>query len=311
MEDADARAARKRHRHIGKVNAVLYISVSDEVVYLIGCHERAVRVGFRGEAPEVRDGDDSVKPYERGRGKVGDIRGYLARGERRSDCLGIDDAGVREVYYPHPVLHLGKGLRVYKVLRLRRERDMKRDVVGFGEYVALRRLFDIAGEPPRRLDREVWVATDDLHTKAYGGVSHKASDSAEADNAEGLAEDLGARKFGAFFLYEAGGGGITGKSLFPLDAIGDAAGGEEERAEGQLLHAVGVRAGGIEDTDARLRTALDGNIRDRGAGAGYAEKLGVELHIGHDRRAHHNGVGTLDRFADHIVLSAETGILDA
>ena len=188
---------------------------------------------------------------------------------------------------------------------------MKGYIVGFSENIALRCLFDVAGEPPCRLDGKVRVTSDDLHSEADGGVCDKSADSAESDNAESLAEELRTREFGAFFLYKSHGGGIAGKALLPFDTVGDTAGGEEERAKSQLLHSVCIRPGGVEDAYTRLCTALDGDIVDQGSGAGDAEKLGIELHIGHDSRAHHNGVGALDGFTDHVVLFTETDIFDA
>ena len=125
---------------------------------------------------------------------------------------------------------------------------------------------------------QIGVIAHNAHTQCVGGVGHQHADGAQTNQTQGLAHDVGAHESGRAFFHH-GGDVSAGSGLFlhPGDTLRDLAGGQQQSGDGQLLHAVGVGAGGVEDNDTGLGGAVQGDVVDAGAGAGNALQGGGEL----------------------------------
>lgn len=137
-----------------------------------------------------------------------------------------------------------------------------------------------------------------LHTRAPDGT--------QADDTQGLTVELRAHKGGFAFLHGGGYIHIWSMSLFldPVHAPDDVPGGDEQGGDDQLLYCVGVGTGGIEDHDAGLGAAVDGNVVGAGARPGDGTqgiREDVVVHLG---AAHQDAVLVL-----HILPHLEAALV--
>ena len=115
------------------------------------------------------------------------------------------------------------------------------------------------------------VIAHDLHAQSSACVGHQNADGAQADDGQGLAHDLGAHESGlALFHHSSDISAGSSLLLDPGDALGDLTGSQQQSGDGQLLDAVGVCAGGVEDNDASLGSAVQGDVVDACACTGDA-----------------------------------------
>ena len=106
---------------------------------------------------------------------------------------------------------------------------------------------DEPGQGQRRVHRQEGVVAVHGHAKLGGDVGHLYADGAQADDAQGLPHELGAHELALALLH---GGGHVGPGarleLHPVGAAHHVAGGQQQGTHRQLLHRVGVGAGGVE-----------------------------------------------------------------
>jgi hypothetical protein len=70
----------------------------------------------------------------------------------------------------------------------------------------------------------------------------------------------------------------------------DVTGGDEHGGDDQLLHGVGVGAGGVEHHDTVFRAAVNGDVVGAGSGPGDGPQGGGELIFVHGGGAHQDAV---------------------
>ena len=133
--------------------------------------------------------------------------------------------------------------RLMRPFGLRREADVEGEEVGVGEDVLYRDEGDIV--LARDHGGDEGIVADELHAEGAGAAGDLEADAAEADDAEGLATELGAleRLLVPLARVQAGVG------------VGDLAGHGDHEAEGELGDSDGVGAGGVHDDNARRRVA--------------------------------------------------------
>ena len=311
MRDADARLGAARHRDRREVHRVRDVAVVDVVLHLVDGHHRAVVLALRRRGAEVRDRQHVFDAEQRVVREVGRVGRHAPAFERRQQRRRVDELAAREVQQAHAGLHLFKRFRADIAAGRVVQRDMYGDVVAVCEDLVERgRLRDAARKVPRRVDGEERVEAVDLHAERFGGVGDEHADRAEADDAELLAEDLGACER-ALALFDAL------RDLFaaalerfgPLDCRDDPAGGHQQRREHELLDRVGVCAGRVEHDDARLRAFLDRDVVDAGAGARDREQRLRQLHVVHRGGAHEDALGVL-HLGRKFIVRAEPGGAD-
>ena len=95
-----------------------------------------------------------------------------------------------------------------------------------------------------------------------------------------------------------------GLLLHPLGAAQNVTGGDEQGGNDQLLHRVGVGAGGVEDHDAVFRAAVDGNVVGAGAGPGNGPQGVGELVVVHGGGANQDAV-----LVFHIAAHLEAAVV--
>ena len=161
------------------------------------------------------------------------------------------------------------------------------DVVGVLEDVGqTAHVMHVVVEAEGRHGGEVRVETEHVHAQAPAGVGDHGADGAEADDAQGLAGDLGAAELVLGLLGGFAHVLVLGVAGDPLGAADDVARGQQHACHDQLLDGIGVGAGGVEDHDALLGAALQRDVVDAGAGAGDGQEALGELDLVHVGAAH-------------------------
>ena len=155
---------------------------------------------------------------------------------------------------------------------------------------------------------EEGVKADNVHADGNGNICNQNTDSAQADNAEGLAGDFGTDEL-ALALFDLFAHLVAGalEGLCPLNALDYLTGSEQQTGENQLLDRVGVGAGGVEHADALLGALVLGNIVGACAGSGDSEQVVAELHVVHGSGANQNRVGILHVVAAGVVVAEALG----
>jgi len=182
---------------VEKPERVVTLEQPDE---LLGGHHRHVAARIPGAAGKVTGGDDIVELQERViwwrwflAPDIDAGSRHLARFERPLECGLVADAATRRHDEIDARLHQREGAIVEQVQGLRRARAVDRDVIGLPKQVVERCFF--AAAPLDLLARQVRVVRE--HTHVEGGsadLGDAPADMTEADNANGTANDLVAKK---------------------------------------------------------------------------------------------------------------------
>ena len=96
------------------------------------------------------------------------------------------------------------------------------------------------------------------------------------------------------------------EALCPVDAAHPVTGGKQQCAHSKLLDTVCVCTRGVEHHDALLCAAVNGNVVDTCTSAGDGKQLGVEGHLVHLGRAHHDTNGCFYLCADVVYVCVKT-----
>ena len=113
-----------------------------------------------------------------------------------SGLQGLDNSGFIQqlaasaIDQAHALLHLANGIGIDHSLGLRGETDMQRDVVGLNEDLIERSQSDV--QLLRQTGRHIRIVANDFHAEGDGTTRDFDSDTAQADDAQGLATKLGA-----------------------------------------------------------------------------------------------------------------------
>ena len=292
MEHADAGVTRAGHGHGREVDAVLDVTVLKVIVHLEGGHDGAVVLGLLGGGTQVGDQDGTLDTDQLGGGEVGDVAGDLTAGQGLDHVGGLNQRIAGEVDDLHAVLHARHGGGVDHALGVGGGGDVDGDVVGhLVDLLVGGGVGDVVVQVPGGVHRQEGIAAHYLHAQADGDVGHQAADGTQTDDTQGLALDLVTGELGLVLLHGLGGVGIVLQGVHPLDTAHDVTGGQQEGADGQLLDAVGVGAGGVEDHDALGGALVQRDVVDTRARAGNGQQLGVEIHVQHIGGTNHDALG--------------------
>ena len=125
------------------------------------------------------------------------------------------------------------------------------------------------------LYRKVGVIADHVHAEVGGGVGDHHADGAQTDHAQRFAEDLVAY-IGRLALFHGLGNAFRAfERLYPFDGVHDLSAAEEEFADHEFFHRIGVGAGGVEHHDALFRAGGNGDVVRARARARHGEQLVV------------------------------------
>ena len=120
---------------------------------------------------------------------------------------------------------------------------------------------DVPVQTQCRVHGEERVIPVDIHAQRQSRIGHQGADGTQADDAQRLFIDLRSHK-GGLSLFHHRGDIHTDRYLTadPLDAPDNIPGAHQHGAQHQLLNGVGIGAGGVEHRDARLGTAVQGDV---------------------------------------------------
>ena len=199
----------------------------------------------------------------------------------------IDDATAGAVHDLDALLHLGESGCIdhafgRALLALLDERHVDGDIVGEGEDFVEGR--DGHAEGLGAGFGEIRIVGEDLHAEGEGTLGDFGADTAEAEHAEGLAEEFGAREGLAVPLAFAHG----------LDGFRYRAGEGEQVGEGELGGRDGVARRGVHHDDATFGGGFDVDVVDAHAGTadadeamGGGEDFAGDLRLGADQDGVH------------------------
>ena len=134
-------------------------------------------------------------------------------------------------------------------------------------------MFDAAVQVPGRVYGNIGVIAVDFHAQVDGRVGHTDADGAQADDAQLLAPDLGTRELFLLLFRHFGDIGILPVGPDPVHAFHNVTGSQQHAREDQLLDAVGVGAGRIEDDNTFLGASVQGDVVDARARPGNGQQI--------------------------------------
>ena len=304
-----------------EVDGVRDVAVLDVVDDLAHSHDGAVLLGLGGRSAQMRQNDGVLHAHDGGVGEVGDVTAQLALAQSRGNGLLVDERVAREIEQHGVGLHERDLRGADHALRGIHGRHVDGDVVALGaDVVEARHVVYILGKAPSGVDRHVGVVAVHVHAQLNCSVGNKRADGAQADDAELLAQDLAAGKRLLGLLGGLGDVLVVGVLAAPGGAVDDAAAGQEHAAQHELLHRVGVGAGGVEHDDALVGAALERDVVHARAGAADGQQALGELGLVQLRAAYEHAVGlreVVDKFVSggqlvgtllrNIVQAMDTG----
>ena len=301
VQHAEAAHAHAGERRVREVDRVFDVAVYQVIIELHRGHGGAAILALGGAGADVRQGDHVRGLEDDLVRKVGDVLPHPAAVEGAGHGLVVHHLGAGLVDDAHAHLHLGKGLVVEHVVGLLVVGDVDADVVGLlvnGLHIL--GPDDITGQAPGCVDRHEGIVAVDHHAEVEGGIGNQRADRAEADHAEGLALQLGAREGGLALLHHLGDlVPAVGDGAHPVDRADHVARGHDEGGDLLLLDGLGIRAGAVEDDDAALRALLDGDVVEARARSGDGKEVFTEFHAVQVCAADQHAVGVFHVRPDH------------
>ena len=290
----DGRAAHaggaRAHVACGEVHRVLDVAVLQVVHHLLHGHGGAVVLRLGGRGAQVGQHDRVLHLHHLGRGEVGDVDAHLARRQRRGHGGVVHERVAREVQHHGAILHERAGAPAHHADGAFHGRHMDGEVVaGAEDVVQVRDVMDGARDAPRRAHRDVRIVAVHVHAQRHGRVRHLGADGAQADDAQLLALDLAAGELLLRLLHRLGDIRIVGVVTAPCDAVHDAAASQQERAQNDLLHGIGIGTRRVEHDDALLGAAVRGDVVHARPRARDGQQAVAERHVVHGSAAHEYG----------------------
>ena len=309
VQHADSCLARTGQADGGEVDAVGDVPVFQIVDELICRHVGAVVLRFGRARAEMGDAEDVLLAEERFVGKIGDVAGDLAACDGIRHVGADDEIAARIVDDDDAVLAARERLLAEHSLGVGRQRDVDGDVVGrLHERREIGGKMHPAVDHPRALDGDEGVVADDVHAEAERVVGDHRADRAQTDDAQRLAAHFLSDELSLALFDELSDILLPLQGLRPVGAFNDLSAAQEEFAQDELFHGIGVGAGRIEDDDALLRTFVDGDVVDARARARHGEEIFAEGIVVHREGAKDDAFGIL--YAVRVVIARKHLVRD-
>ena len=240
--------------------------------------------------------------------EVAHIAGDEAVIERLGHGLLVHEHVTSQVEHHDATPHLPDGVSAYHPPRLIGGRHVDRDVVTLPkDLIDVGDMANAAIEPPCGVDGEVRVIAQGLHAKARGRVGDDGADGAQADDAEPLARQLDTREPFLDLLGPPHQVRVVTVLAHPLVSPNDVATCKQHAAKDQLLDSVCIGTRGVEDDDALLGAALEGDVVDSRAGTGDGKQPRWKRELEEVGAPHHDGVGLVKVVYEAVALSEAIG----
>ena len=228
-------------------------------------------------------------------GKVGDVFGNPSAFQGFGHGFIVHHLGPAFVEDADTGAHLLEGGGVQQVMGAVGIGDVEADIIAvLKDFIDAIGMEHIPGQLPGGVDGHEGVIAIDGHAQVQSGVGHQSAGGAQADDAQGLAQQLRPGEVGFALLHQ--GGDLLppiGDGLDPFDAAQHVPGGHHHGAELLLLHGFGVGAGAVENRDALLGAGLHGDVVGAGSGPADGQQLGREGVIVQVGAADQQGLGLL------------------
>ena len=295
VDDAQAAHTHAGQRHIRQVHAVFDVAIAQVVIQLPGGHDGAAVLALRGAGTQVGHGDH-VGRLENGLvGEVGDVFAYLTAFQGFGHGFVVHHLGPALIQDADTGAHLLEGGGVQQVMGAVGIRDVEADIIAVLEnLIDAVGVENVTGQLPGGVDGHEGVIAIDGHAQVQGGVGHQGPGGAQADDAQGLAQQLRPGEVGLALLHQ--GGDLLPPArdgLHPLNAAQHVPGGQHHGADLLLLHGFGVGAGAVKDRDAMLGAGLHGDVVGAGPGPADGQQLGRKGVIVQVGAADQQGLGPL------------------
>ena len=240
----------------------------------------------------MRKDKRALHRHDLGRCKVRHVTANLARRKSRAHSIIVDQSVTREVQKRRALLHGSNFVRTDHALRLRRRRDLDRDVIAARAQVEqVIGEAEVRGDGSCALGIEERVVADRLHPQRLSCGDDEAPDSAKTDHPERLPHDFGAGELLLRLLGALRDVLVVRVVTAPCGAPHDIARSQKQGAQHELLHRVRVRAWRIEHGNPALGKRVERDVVHARARARDRLQVVGEFHLVHVRTAHEDDVG--------------------
>ena len=259
--------------HRGQVDGVAHRAVEENVGDLLGDLDADRLLGLGGGGGNVgseHDVGSGTKLAVLGEGlgleNIEAGGADLAALKGGNEGLLVDDAAAGAIDDADALLALREGGLVDHVVGLVGQRHVDRDVVGGSQKGVERYGLHLHGGGAS--GREIGIVSEDLHAEGLGALGDLAADTAEADDADVLPEQLDAAERLA----------IPVAGLHGCRALRDRTGAAEDVGKGELGGRDRVATRGIHDDDAALGGGINIHVvhADAGAADDFQQRRGGE-----------------------------------
>mmetsp|Transcript_39242 Transcript_39242/g.82060 ORF Transcript_39242/g.82060 Transcript_39242/m.82060 type:complete len:359 (+) Transcript_39242:257-1333(+) len=287
-------------RRGGEVYRVADGSRFEEVTYGLGGHGGGGVFCLAGGGAEVGKDDGVFVVPEDIVGEVGDVPSIVSV-QMILQCLAVDQLAPGKVEQYSPALEVLHDRLTNDTMRATLSLDVwniDRNVIRISDRIrnAIRQI-NRTRKLERIFNRKSWIVTHHFHAQMFCIPRCARTDVTQPNHRQRLTLDLPPAKEGLVLLHP-----LLRQTLLPegshvVNSIHDAAGSQQHARQHQLLHRVGIRAGGVEHGNAQLGHARHGDVIRTGAASGDgADRVG---HLGFLElvTAEQNGVCVGRRFA--------------
>ena len=268
MENAEPADTHALKRRIREIHGVFDIAVDEIIIQLVRCHNGGFLFAFRRAGAQMRHADHVLHADQALVREVRDIFSDLAGGQRIEHRVIIDDFGAGFIDDAHALFHFReRGLSDHLSVGIGK-RNVNADIIGFViDLIDIHRMLYAAGKTPRRVNGKIRIIADHVHAELDCDIRNQRADCTESDDTKGLSGKLGSCKRSLPLLDQLGNlVSLRLQALDPLDAAQNVSGRHHERAQNQLLHGFGIRAGRVKDDDTLIAALVERDIVGSRAG---------------------------------------------
>lgn len=154
------------------------------------------------------------------------------------------------------------------------------------------------------------LTSNNVHSKGSGSIpSGTGTNVTKTDNGESLSHDLTATEQSLVLLNALPGLSALSEGLHVVNTVDDATGTKKHTAKDQLLDGIGVGTRSVEDGDAQLGHASDGDVVGAGTATGdgtdgVGDLLLLELVAAEEDGVSVGGVGTVGTDVELVLVEA-------